>query len=479
MYWISPVTREIKPDYSQPFLLPPALEDWVDEEHPARFVRDFVDSLDLASLGFRGRRSPDGRPSYSDGLMLKIWIFGYFNDIRSSRKLERACREMMGFLWLTGMNTPDHNTLWRFFNRYLEAIQNVFVETVLLASEARLLKTSVHAVDGTKIRARCSDDGALHQSKLDKALTEEERRIAEYMEDVARAEEEEEGQYRLPDELKDAEARKKWIRERLEKLRSKGVESEQPTESDARKMKSRGVFHFGYNAQAVVDVDSGLVVAPDVTTEQNDAHQLGHMARLAKTNLGSNADELLADTGYATLPEIGELFEEGANVTVDLPRRLMAGSEDSGFHASRFSYDEENDVVICPLGNPLEFMTTKNERHGRYQVRVYRCRNSKDCPKQSQCSKGKHARTIEISPFHKALEAQREKYKDPEKRSASKALRARVETLFGQIKTNREFRRFSSWGLINAKTQWALMCATENLRKLHRIWACQVATTVS
>ena len=167
------MTREIKPDYSQTVLLPPALEDWVDEEHPARFVRDFVDSLDLAGLGFQGRRSPDGRPSYCDGLMLKIWIFGYFNDIRSSRKLEKACREVMGFLWLTGRMAPDHNTLWRFFRRYLEEIQNVFAETAALAAEAGLLSMSVHAVDGSKIRARCSDDGALHKRQLKKALTEE------------------------------------------------------------------------------------------------------------------------------------------------------------------------------------------------------------------------------------------------------------------------------------------------------------------
>ena len=129
-------------------------------------------------------------------------------------------------------------------------------------------------------------------------------------EDVARAEEEEEGQYRLPEELRDAETRKKWIKERLEKLRSEGIQSEQPTEPDARKMRDRGSFHFGYNAQAVVDVESGLVVASDVTTDQNDSHQLGSMARHAKTKLGSGADELLADAGYATLPEIGEPQED-------------------------------------------------------------------------------------------------------------------------------------------------------------------------
>ena len=472
------MTREMKPDYDQVYLLPPALEDWVDKEHPARFVRDFVDSLDLRGLGFRGRRSPDGRPSYSDDLVLKIWIFGYFNDIRSSRKLERACREMMGFLWLTGLLTPDHNTLWRFFNRYADAIQSVFVETVTLAAEAGILGMSVHAVDGTKIRSRCSKDGAISKKQLLKALTDEEKRIAEYMEDVARAEEEEEGQYRLPDELTDAETRKKWIKERLEKLRSEKTESEQPTEPDARKMKDKGSFHYGYNAQAVVDVDSGLIVASDVSNDQNDAHQLGHMARQAKQNLGSNAGELLADTGYATLPEIGELFEEGANVTVDLPRRLMARCGDSEFHASHFSYHEDDDVVICPEGKQLEFSCQKDERHGRYQVRVYRCRHSKNCARKSQCCKGKSARTIEISPHHKALEAQRRKNQDPDRRRAFRQLRARVETLFGQTKANREFRRFSAWGLNNARTQWMLMCTTENLRKLHRVWAIQTAGTV-
>jgi transposase len=462
--------KEIKPDYSQTFLLPPALEDWVGDEHPARFVRDFVDSLDLQSLGFKGRRSPDGRPSYSDDLLLKIWIFGYFNDVRSTRKLERACREMMGFLWLSGMLVPDHNTLWRFFHRYPDAIQNVFVETVTLAAEAKLLNMAVHAVDGTKIRARCSDGGALNRRQLTKALTEEEKRIAEYMEDVARAEEEEEGQYRLPDELLDAEARKKWIKERLEKLRSNGIQSEQPNEPDARQMKRKGAVHFSFNAQAVVDVESGLVVASDVTNAQNDSYQLVPMARMARENLGSDAEELLADAGYATLPEIGEMYNEGTSVTVDLPRRLMAGPDDSDFHASRFRYDEDNDIVMCPLGKPLRFMCTKDERHGRYLDRIYRCRGSKECPRQPDCCGGKNARVIQVSPYQKALQAQRDKYKDPEKRHASRVLRKRVETLFGQVKANCQFNRFSCWGLINAKAQWSLLCAAGNLRKLHRIW---------
>ncbi len=467
--------REIKPDYSQTFLFPPALDDWVGEDHPARFIRDFVDSLDLVSLGFTGRRSPDGRPSYSDDLLLKAWILGYFNDIRSSRKLERACKEMMGFLWITGRHTPDHNTLWRFFRRYPEGIKQVFVETVTLAAQAKLINLKIHAVDGTKMRARCSNDGAMSEKELKQALAAEEDRIAEYMEDVARAEEEEEGQYRLPDELKDAEARKKWIKEQLEKLRSEGVRSRQPTEPDARQMKGRGGLYFGYNAQAVVDVESGLVVACDVTNEQNDSHQLVPMAHMAKQNLGSDAEDLLADTGYATVPEIGQLCEEKTNLTVDLPRRLMAGPKDSEFHASRFIYDEDQGVVICPLGHELHYIRTEVERHKRFKHRVYTCRNTTECPRRVDCCRSENTRTVNISPHQKALQKQRDKYKDPDKRQTSRNLRKRVEILFGNTRANRNFQRFTGWGLANATAQWSLLCATGNLRKLYRTWVNQLA----
>ena len=106
------MSYEIKPDYSKVYLLPPALEDWLPSDHPARFIRDLVDSLDLKALGFRVHRERDGRPNYADELLLKIWLFGYFNDIRSSRKLERAGREMIGLIWLMGAEgPPDHNTL--------------------------------------------------------------------------------------------------------------------------------------------------------------------------------------------------------------------------------------------------------------------------------------------------------------------------------------------------------------------------------
>ena len=109
------MSLEIRPNYEKTFLFPPRLEEFVPADHPARFLREFVESLDLEELGFTKRTAVEGRPSYSSDLMLKIWLYGYFMGIRSSRKLEKACMENLGLLWLTGMIYPDHNSIWRFF----------------------------------------------------------------------------------------------------------------------------------------------------------------------------------------------------------------------------------------------------------------------------------------------------------------------------------------------------------------------------
>jgi transposase len=127
------MTRLIAPDYGQQFLFPPALEEWVPADHPARFLREFVEQLDLTALGFLMPAAVEGRPPYAPSLLLKIWLYGYFHRIRSTRKLEAACREHLSLLWLTGLIQPDHNSLWRFWRDNQKALREVFKQTVRLA----------------------------------------------------------------------------------------------------------------------------------------------------------------------------------------------------------------------------------------------------------------------------------------------------------------------------------------------------------
>jgi transposase len=178
--------REIRANYSQTLLFPPSVEDWVGEDHPARFIRDFVDALDLAAMEFCVPTSDVGRPAYAADLMLKVWLYGYIHKIRSTRKLEKACREHMGLIWLTGMNGPDHNSLWRFMNGNKKSFSQFFKKSVQVAFKCKLVGMVVNAIDGTKIRAASSRERVVNAEGLEKMLERLDRSIADFMTEIER-----------------------------------------------------------------------------------------------------------------------------------------------------------------------------------------------------------------------------------------------------------------------------------------------------
>ena len=312
------MSYEIRADYQQQYMFPPCLEDWVPDDHPVRMIRDYVDSLDLGCLGFKVRESGFGRPNYSADLLLKVWVYGYLEKIRSSRGLERACRNHIALVWLTGRHCPDHNTLWRFWRDNRRCLKQVFRQIVRVAMDADLIGLVVHVVDGTKIQSAGSDRSGMKRDNLERQLEELDAAIERIMREIESQEKEEEGDggYSLPERLQDAKERKQAIQKSLERLDEEGRDQCHTTDEEARLMKGEGFPQWSYNAQAVVDEASGLIVAEEVTNDETDCHHLVPMLEQVEGNLGRVAEENVADTGYRSQEQLSQARKKGYEVLV-------------------------------------------------------------------------------------------------------------------------------------------------------------------
>jgi len=465
------MSHEIRADYSQRWMFPPSLEDLLEKDHPVRFIREFVDALNPAELGFRMRKGDDGRPNYAADLLLKVWLYGYTERIRSSRKLEKACRQHVTLMWLTGMNYPDHNSLWRFWNDNREALKEVFRRTVRVAMDAGLVDMVVNAVDGTKIAARASTDKAWFEKKLKKRLERLDLWLDQAMKEVDKSEREESGEYRLPEELAEKQKLREKIQESLTQLQAKERESMHPGEPDAQMVKTRGEgTRLGYNAQAVVDSKAGVIVAGEVTTDQNDTHQLVPMMETVQKETGKVAEETVADGGYFSGEQLDKAQKAGFPVIVNLTQVRKAEEDGGAYHSSKFEYDSENDCYHCPMGQTLQFEGIRKRKDKSYEMRAYRCKNASQCPVRWECSKDKSGRCVERSPYSDTVQRQKEKQQDQSKADLLRRRMVIVEPIFARVKHLLEFRRWTMGGLEKVRSQWLFVCALMNLGRIYPLW---------
>jgi transposase len=464
------MSAEIRANYDQIDLLPQCIEDWVPPDHPARFIREFVEALDLRALGFGERKSEEGRPPYSNDLLLKVWLYGYLARIRASRELERACREHLSLIWLTGRHALDHCTLWRFWHDNLAALRKVFRSAVKVAAEQGLIGMICHAVDGTKIRAVSSWRTVEHREDLEKLLARLEASLTEMEAAVEAAEKNDRGEYRLPENLQEAVKLRAAIRESLGKMQEAQRDHLHPQETEARLMPCEGRKGPAYNAQVVADAQAGVIVAQTVVNAESDNAQLVPMLKETEANLGAVAAETVGDGGYASAQQLGEAADQEYEVL--LAPGVETGGEKRGEYASaQFEYDRATDEVICPQGQRLAFEGMKKKGGERPAVRVYRCGAYAQCPVRALCSRSRTGRRIEISPQRAAIMRQREKRRDPAKQALLRQRKAIVEPVFATLKQAMGFRRWTVRGLENVRTQWALLCTAFNLKKLYKHWA--------
>jgi transposase len=463
------MSNEIDADYRQQWLLPPALEDWIPAHHPARLVREFVDAVDLEELGFQAA-AENGRPRYAVSLLTKVILYGYMNRVRSTRGWERACLNDIGTLWLTGMNEPDHTTLWRCWNENREGLRKLFRQLLQMATSANLVGMVLHAVDGTKILSQASEQKAWRRSTLEKKLKQLDQAIEEIMTQTERGGPGDNENSGLPEELQKREKLRDLVQTQLAQLKEKDCDHLNPRDEDARVMKCGARKMFAYNAQIVVDQDSKLIVAADVVTDESDNYQLVPMLEQVEANVGEVAKQTLFDAGYLVGSGLAQAEELGYPLLVNLQKPLQ-DAEGEPYHASKFVYDSASDQCICPQNERLSFSHTMMRAKARpYEVRVYRCESYETCPVRWQCSSSVSGRTVGIHPHHDALVRQREKQKDPAMRQLLKQRGAIVEPVFGWAKEVMGFRRWAFRGLEKVRTQWLVMCTAMNLRRLYRYW---------
>ena len=459
---------EIRADHTEQFLLPPAIEDWVPQDHMVRFIRDFVAALDLPALGFTPRQGDDGRPRYADDLLLGVWLYGYMERIRSHRKLEHACRTHLPLVWLTGMNYPDHNTLWRFWRDHKKAIKNVFRQSVCVAQQLGLVGMVVHALDGSKVAVQTACKHGLHRNTLEKLDAEIEASLTAMEQALQQEAGTQEPANVLPEDFRKLQQRKEVIRQALDLLDREGRKQCLPDEPEARMMHSHGRTRWAYNGQAVVDDRAGIIVAQELTNEAVDYQQLNPMLEQVEEITSGTATYTVADCGYRNAEQEEQAHSRGH--TVIMPEHGSEKDDGAPYHRERFTYDEQRDCYVCPHGKDLPYSCTTHEKRGRkVNERVYRCRSYKTCPYRMQCSPARYGRTIRHA--HYATQQRRKEHlKDPRKQEALARRKAIVEPVFGWIKENFGFKRFTAKGVEHAKAQWSMLCLVINLKKIYNAW---------
>jgi len=462
------MARPITADYGQQFLLPPALEDWVGPDHPARFLREFVEQLDLPALGFLTPTAVEGRPPYAPSLLLKIWLYGYFQRIRSTRKLEAACRDHLPLLWLCGLEGPDHNTLWRFWRDHKAALRAVFKQTVQLALHTGCVGLALQALDGTKIEAMASGYSGWSKEQmeqllkaLDAQLEQTELKVLEKNQPLDHP------GPSLPADLAQRQVLREKIQAGLAQLAADGRSHYHPVEPQARRMKVSGRNRYAYNAQALADAQQGILVACYATGQETDVGQLAPMIEQAKENLGPAAHDTctLADGGYGAGADLQAAAAQHHQVLAP-PLRHPAQTA-AAYTAEHFRYDASGRSVTCPRGEQLDYegSTTKKGK----VVQRFRC-HCRDCPVRAQCTVDPKGRQIEVWPHTTTVQAMRERLKEPSTYRLWARRKEIIERIFGQIKQHEGLRRWTVWGLEAVRTQWSLMCATLNLRIIYRRW---------
>lgn len=445
-------------------LLPDTLDDYVADDHPVRVIDAFIDNLDLVDLGFsKATTKSTGRKPYNPADLLKLYVYGYLNQVRSSRRLEKECHRNLEVIWLMKRLSPDFKTIADFRKENASAIKGACQAFIQFCRQADVLTGRLVAIDGSKFKAAASKDRALTRKQLRERRKRVERLVDMYLDQLAKAD----------GENNNVEMESDRVQRALERLEAGGVqlddiESEMDerksnqhcsTEPDAKLMRSgREGIVLGYNVQTAVDTDSGLIVHHDVTDRSADTQDLQPMAEGAKEALEAESLAVVADAGYSNGEQ--QAACETQDIKVAVPSRRAVNNQSlEFFQKSEFHYDEKRNSFTCPAGEELQYTTysSKDKTH------LYSRRGCSSCPLQPKCTKAD--RRWVSRHFHEAAFAASEA-RLAENPGLMGVRMAAVERPFAVLKQIMGFRRFLCRGIDGAKAEMGLGILSYNLARI-------------
>jgi transposase len=454
----------------QPFLLPPSLQDWLPENHLARFIAELVPGLDLSKIyGHYGRRDGRGKAAYHPIMMVRLLLYGYCVGVVSSRRMEHASYDDIAFRYLCADQHPDHDTISEFRRLHLPVLAQLFTQVLQLCDKAGLVKLGHVAIDGSKFQANASKHKAMSYNRMEekeKQLRAEVEKLLAQAEATDAAEDALYGKGNRGDDLtgemarresrlkkiaeakaaleqearERAEAAKKAAEEKLaerrqrEQARGKKFGGHPPqvpdpeqarpeptaqrnfTDPESRIMPDggrKGSFMQAYNAQIAVDSAQQIIVAAEITQESNDKQQLAPMLERVAQNMGAKPQAATADAGYFSESQVTDERVNSIELYVAIGKQKHGEDQPSG--------------VI----EPGDLSTPSGEADS-------------------------------------AKERMKQRLKTEVGQALYKMRKAIVEPVFGQIKAARRIRNFLLRGVAKAGAEWKLICATHNLLKLFR-----------
>ena len=457
---------------TQSILFPQSLDQIIEQDNEVRTIDLFVESIQLADFKFNIKESKEGRPAYHPKDLLKLYVYGYLNHIRSSRQLEKECKRNIEVMWLMKELAPDHNTISNFRRDNEKAIRKVFRLTVSIAKHFDLIGGKLVAGDSTKLRAQNSKKNNFNEHKIERHLAWIDAKLDEY--NKALSEADQDNKAVIEDAIKKQTERKQGYEQKRRQLQQTEESQISTSDPESRQLMTRtNTSEVAYNVQTVVDAKHNIPIDFKVTNE-NDNRALSGMLRRTKTILGTPHFTALYDKGYHTGIEMKKALEMGIEIMVAIPA-TSSNAPDENYNMSHFTYDESTDTYTCPEGQTLTtngnwYKKSKgiDQYTNHYTVKHYKTNACDTCTARALCTtavKGKLVERTEYAPYIEInrcnIEANTATYK---KRQSI------VEHPYGTIKRQWGFDHIitKKW-IKRASADVGLMFTAYNLRRLMNI----------